>query len=242
MPGFASSGFVLVDFANVADLPKGREARYKDVEDALTEIVRKAVAAAKTLAQAPSSLRFRLYGGWDENDRATFLGDLVAASIRKNSFGRRSMSVQLELASSLLEWPSWRLQNTVRLSPGLPWFRTRTNHPSCPRSSGDSCSLSLVERWQRGHCPDSSCSLEPDQVFSKRRQKLVDSAITCDAIYLARREPESWLIIATDDDDLIPGLVSASTMCRRVAQLARRSHGDYYDKFLSRAGVSLLSW
>jgi len=69
-------------------------------------------------------------------------------------------------------------------------------------------------------------------------EKMVDTALATDLVVSAFRDPEDWIILMTEDDDLIPPLFAAeSIISPRLAKallLSRRRHGG---KFLKLDGL-----
>jgi hypothetical protein len=43
----------------------------------------------------------------------------------------------------------------------------------------------------------------------EKGQKMVDTAITCDLLHLARENPDRFAVIVSDDDDYIPAIITA---------------------------------
>jgi hypothetical protein len=63
-------------------------------------------------------------------------------------------------------------------------------------------------------------------------EKMVDTAIACDVVDLAHREPDRWLIILGEDDDLIPPIIVADGIRGaaggKVALLRYRGDGPFF--------------
>jgi hypothetical protein len=229
----------LVDYFNVANLRKGISLNYRDYEDGLWRIVDRLGGVMARFEPPPVRLRVRLYGGWFGTDGNTEAYDLLGAAVRKSSFPSRRIIV--ELAVSLVGTPDIRLVPTFRSLPGLPKFHTMTEPQGCVLKQR--CSLASVNRWQRGKCPERSCYVLEDEAFFRPSQKMVDCAITCDAIHIASAEPDTRLIIVTDDDDIIPAVLLTARMRNHICQLrTARKHARYFDDVLQSEGVALHDW
>jgi hypothetical protein len=215
---------------------------YRDFELAFVDTIDRLISLALRLQPRADQLRCRFYGGWADEIKKTSHYDLLRLAVAKNSQGRSGITVKVDFATSLMILPAEHLVSTSRLSAGLPTFETLTVQRDCPLPTID-CSLSAMRRWQRGRCPDRRCPVIERNAFCTRHQKTVDTALCCDAIYLAQNEPDDWLIVASDDDDLVPALVSAAKLRPRVAQLRPpRLYPHYYDSLLTDLGVTLVAW
>jgi hypothetical protein len=58
-----------------------------------------------------------------------------------------------------------------------------------------------------------------------RGEKMVDTALVSDLIYLAADDDDSWLVVVGQDADLVPGILTAEGLLqgtdRRIIYLAR---------------------
>ncbi len=104
---------------------------------------------------------------------------------------------------------------------------------------GDCLLLAMPERMHKGcgiHLPNTLRKGRNDQL----EEKMVDTAIAADAIVSAYRDPQDWLIIVGEDDDLIPPLFTAEAITRsngaRALFLSKRRMGN---NFLLLEGLSV---
>lgn len=67
------------------------------------------------------------------------------------------------------------------------------------------------------------CYVDPIPLYNTYRgggqdkgQKMVDTAIVCDMLHYARENPDTFVIIVSDDDDFLPGIIMAKSWQRRA--------------------------
>jgi hypothetical protein len=66
-------------------------------------------------------------------------------------------------------------------------------------------------------------------------QKLVDTALTCDLLHVTRTKEYSLLIVVSDDDDMLPGAITATAWKARVLVARQRpDHNPHLDSSLIR--------
>ena len=211
----------LIDFFNVARLRNASKPSYADYRDALDNVVSRIIDVSSTLMPPPCELAGRIYGGWFQADphRPTIAKDILDAVVRRYFPTRRPLRVRMTLADSLVSFPHEVLTATLRVMPGMPHIRVNELPIAC--ASPIHCPISGLRKWLRGQCPNSSCSVRTYAVCSRVTQKLVDTAICCDMIALAQLHQKDWILVASDDDDLVPGLLMASAFNSRMVRLRR---------------------
>lgn len=155
----------------------------------------------------------RLYGGWYEGDTLSMLSQQLSVRMQNEfptviRFIRDNGQVAIirttaELAFSLLEDPSHHLFNTYRRK-GRP-SNLRVESPSTVGCNSTTCPLPLVKKLlSKGRCPTSGCISGGNTLVYRHEQKLVDTMLTCDLIYLANQECDYLFIVSADDDFLPP--------------------------------------
>jgi hypothetical protein len=147
----------LVDFFTVAEMRRGIHLVYTDYEEALFRVVRRLEASCQRLTPKPTDILCRLYGGWHSRTGQTDGYQLLSAAIRKNFPTKQTVRIRVNLATALLARPDIRIDNSLRSTPGLPRFVATVSPPACVSAS--TCTLKAVRRWQRGDCPESSCTV-----------------------------------------------------------------------------------
>lgn len=199
---------ILVDYDNVEEINR-RRGLYNLVRTMLTTLPEAAVPDN-------SIADIRLYGGWYERDRPTSLAQELREEIAQHfpavirvsgpATGRRVRTL-VDLARSLLIRPDTDLLGTFRHRRGPP--RLMSNAAPAPNCAvPDNCPLSRLHRQlKRPRCPELACHVQLREVFYQPQQKLVDTMLTADAIFVARSQPK--IAIVTNDDDLWPGICTA---------------------------------
>lgn len=204
------------------------------------------VSAAVT-AVSPSDmweLRFRFYDGWfDEAGRGTDRYEMLRAHIRDNYPTRQKRRRHFAMiADAPAALPSERLSHTLRTVGGLPNVHVHIPPGTPDRCAhSDGCMVAPLRSWLRGSCPHPNGCTVPTSAFSThRQQKLVDTALVSDAVWLASRDHA--VAIASDDEDVVPGLLTAGVFGHRVVWVCRSSapRPPYADP-LGRNGIEFIS-
>lgn len=234
----------LVDFFNLQLWKPHRPPDYADIRSGLEQVVQSALDGLSKCRLDTRELRVRLYGGWHGDsvrDRVP-IRELTAAVVGKFPLhsGHRTR-LRIELAETPIWDRSLRLLRTLRDVPLKP--------PSCkvaaPSHCGNrsNCEVSHLSNWMRGYCPGSNCTVRYKELGSTFRQKMVDTLIIADALSLVNTQQTDILIIAGDDDDLMPALLALNGRRITGIRLKRQaSNSDYYDGILEHQGIHTLYW
>ena len=216
---------VLVDLANT-QVARGQRVNRRLVEDRLEQLIRdNLIVLGSVLSREFIEVRFRLYDGWfDEAGSPTDLYSMARAYV-SSAYPMRQRNARI--FASLADGPvsdrsGTRLLHTLRVEAGLPRFTWDSFEPTplecaLPRA----CTAKGLERWLRGHCPErpSGCPVATAQVVTHRRQKLVDTLLVADAVWLASEG--NHVAVVSNDEDMIPALVTARQFESRVFWLCR---------------------
>ena len=207
--GGAISYYVLLDYYNISRLHRRRGAAWvvQRVFDTL---------GTETLTDA-SRFRVRFYGGWYGKSSLSQHGQALAAELdavfpARLAVATRHTSLRLrvlaELASSMLADPTHDVLHTLRrgFPPQYdvrpPPFRGCIEPIACPLAP----IAPLIDRRQ---CPVDDCSTPITAVFPRpKQQKLVDTMLVSDLIFLASTTRSPVVVVSTDDD-LWPGIRTA---------------------------------
>lgn len=224
---------IFVDFDNLPSLLKGRPIR---------DICSACLSACATLQiPKPTRARFRLYGGWFDFDRKTKRAMTLAADqdIRTPfmlplPWGNQSAAVNItaELAYSLESDPRTDLYATFR-------YRSFTDRVHCDKDLSNkcvsqTCSLKVVESFfMNQRCPTSGCGVQQSEFLRKAEQKLVDTMIVSDLLYHTRASPDLDLVIISSDDDMWPGIRTATALGKSVAHIHTRASSAVSHKYRS---------
>lgn len=196
---------VFVDYNNVPRADRNR---------GLVYVVDKAIGALGFAhLQAETRMLFRLYDGWYLNRTPTRHAQAVSAELLANFPLTRTVSdgtttttiiVNAELAYSLKIDPATHLWHTFR-QRGYP-SGLGCHHPPAVGCTAPVCSLLPMHtlfRTQR--CPLSGCGIFPDQLVYKNEQKLVDTMLAADLMYL-HLQRETKVAVVSSDDDMWPAI------------------------------------
>lgn len=157
----------------------------------------------------PDRLLIRLYGGWCTQTNLTKRAQRLAADIRAACFPRivctatgsvtQKVAVNVELALGLHAEPSQVLLHTFREQRQVRGLRCR--NPQDHGCGAADCILSVLHSFlSNGLCPQPGCTLTPGELFYRDEQKLVDTMLTADLVYLARGSTTCFVVVSSDDD------------------------------------------
>lgn len=235
--------YCLADLFNLRLWPPGRRPNLGDIRDGIGELVDELLGATTDAGE----MTIRLYGGW-HGPTLPFSRDLprmVTRAIRHlpKRVGRRRL--RLQLADHPIWNSSIRMLASVRESR-LTRVRAQVQNPRKCRET-DTCTLAALRSWFDGRCPDSACSVQLADIACQSRQKMVDTLLTADAMTIINEDLADTVILASDDDDMLPALLALAASDIRLIHL-RREHGgpsratDYYRRILSHEGATTLRW
>jgi hypothetical protein len=229
---------VLVDFDNIPIQIRKQGSSYT--------VDRIFTALKPVLSQVNANeLDFRLYGGWDENHGMSRMAQQLSADLRANfpkivNSDHVQPSVPLRLSVSLAQsleiLPRNLLPNTLRSIPVQKEFNcTKPSKIGCANAN---CPINpLTDFLNTGACPVRGCLFTPAAVLKKLEQKLVDTMMVADMIYLARAD-NAAIAVVSSDDDMWPGILSGlvagaqlihiqTTGVKRVLPYKRNVNGTY---------------
>lgn len=232
--------YCLADLFNLRLWPIGRAPSYPDVRDGLEELAR---AVVRCTPEA-KDVRIRLYGGWhgDVPETRVDLREMVVRAIDRIPQRVNRSRLGFEIA----ETPHWdrsiRLLRSVKRVPITHIAGELQSHSSCANPA--TCALDVLGSWFRGRCPTSGCGVRLSDVASSIGQKMVDTLLTADAIEISSTEAADILLVASDDEDMIPALLAASRNRISVVHMVRRegSPPPYYRGILELSGVTIKEW
>lgn len=233
---------VLVDLAN-SSVYRGvhRPNRFL-VGSRLDELIRNvAIRVHGFLGSVPCELRFRLYDGWfDARGHETEIHGMVASHVRDNyPTRRREYRLLVEVADRLLAAREDRIVDSVRQTKGLGKHRVTVGVASaCVMPAA--CSIAHLTAWVRGSCSVVECPVMTEDIATYRQQKLVDTAIVADTVWIgSQREP---VVVVSDDEDVIPGLIVARSYGVTVGWACRSGRArDPYTLLFAKHGIECLT-
>ena len=103
--------------------------------------------------------------------------------------------------------PRTVLENTYREGGEVDGLRC-ASPPYARCINNTACPLTMVHSFiETGNCPENGCTLSTVNLLRKAGQKLVDTMMTADVIYLASNGSKE-IYVTSSDDDLWPGIKS----------------------------------
>lgn len=211
------SVIVLVDFDNVDPLIRGR---------GLTHVVDRIIQAIPVpVLDAHPRVTLRLYGGWYINNNYTQLAQRLATDIAAaypqpftvaGALGPTIVNVQLAL-STLYE-PGLPLTHTFRSRASAKGLKCDTSKLiSCV--AGPSCPLRHIPAFiSNEECGHNGCQTTPADVLRRNEQKLVDSMIATDLLFL-QDQGQAPVVLVSTDDDMVPAVRFAIAKGATVLQI-----------------------
>tara|TARA_R110001599_G_scaffold1889_4_gene9962 strand:+ start:432717 stop:433508 length:792 start_codon:yes stop_codon:yes gene_type:complete len=200
---------VLVDYDNVKLLFRNR-----GVEHVVNRII---TNISPRLNSKYNRIRLRLYGGWYQNQTLSKNAQKLSSDITTKFPTVESINfnneiykciINVELAYTLEFDHKHKLFNTYRkrtIPSGIK--ANRAPYHNCKNNKN--CELSNIYRFIKDKsCPNSICDVPLNDVLEKNEQKLVDTMITSDIIYLSFND-NTELCVVTSDDDILPGINTA---------------------------------
>ncbi len=199
---------VLVDYDNVPERIRRQGSIY------LADLVLSRLAPV--LPEQCRSLELRLYAGWDENSRLTSRAQTLSADLRarfpkildaRTSNPSKKILISVELAQSLECLPRKPLPNTLR---SVPFSKNATcQRPTVVACRNAHCPIEPVaDFFNRSCCPVPGCRTTPAVLLTYLEQKLVDTMLVADLLYLSYTG-EKAVALVSSDDDMWPGILMA---------------------------------
>src|SRR5262249_13327947 len=103
-----------------------------------------------------------------------------------------------------------------------------------------SCAIAQLRSWIKGRCPAAQCPVASQEAAHFRQQKLVDTALVADVVWGASQG--RTIVVVSDDEDVIPGLLTARSYGSTVAWACRADRPrEPYATLIARRGVEYLA-
>lgn len=182
------------------------------------------------LADQSAKLKFRLYGGWYDNNRLSRRAQRIIPDVNRqfpcnlnivDTTDRFTITVDVELAFSLLAEPSRHLFQTIRDREYPPGIRVKNpNSAGCVQAS---CPFEVLRHsLPIERCASPGCGVPMSSLLYRVEQKLVDTMLTADLIRLAANG-ERQVVLVTSDDDFWPGIRTATLLGTSIVQIHTRN-------------------
>lgn len=236
--------YCLADLFNLRLWRTSFEPSYSDIRDGLVELTLACFNAFNANGLAVSDLTIRLYGGWhgEQPGDPNAIRDLLQAVLRDFP-GRIGGRVRVQIADSPIWDRSLRLLRTLRKARLQPAGGDFNSPLSCYYGGGASCTIPLFESWWKGRCPEANCRVKLREIGVAKRQKMVDTLLTADALTIARDELAEVIVLASDDSDMYPALFASAESRAHVIALRRGTeHDTYYEGLFAIRGIHTYDW
>ena len=231
--------YCLADLFNLDLWPTGRRPGFADVRFGLERLTDRVLTTVPSAREVTT----RLYGGWSgdmpptQRDLRPMVRRAVASMPRRA--GRQVF--RLELA----EAPVWDRNVPIRNS--VRHVRSRRLKTQVENASGcllgpDRCSLSSFKSWCVGRCPESGCPVHLQDVASRYAQKMIDTLLTADAMAIRYERLADAVVLASDDDDMIPAMLALAASDVSLVHLTKRKRRSFYRDVLEREGARIHEW
>ncbi|MCP4347908.1 MAG: NYN domain-containing protein [Desulfobacterales bacterium] len=230
----------LVDFNNIAPILQNR---------GLTYISERVIDRLQfDEINSYRRIKLRLYDGWYNQNIPTRKAQQIQTDIQQN-FPRRmnvtdngrshSLIIIIEMAMTLINDPHNHLFSTYR-PRGMP-TGLRCHHPNSLGCTNSLCPLIDVHDFiNNGVSNTQCCSITSQDMIYRGEQKLVDTMVICDLLYLASDNDYHSVIIVSSDDDFWPGIKSAIVLGTNIIHIhtRNRSTPQYYSGNLRQTNYS----
>ena len=211
---------ILIDYDNLSLLDKQR---------GLIAVVEKILSLVKNEIVGKTNVDVRLYGGWYTQNKITQRAQNLVTEIVTSfpaaitpPITANNLIVNASLAYSLLITPNEHLLETFRIR-GFP----SDLHCDDPRNHGCTsltCPINHIYdfiNFQK--CKGQCCGIVPSDILYRGEQKLVDSMLTNDLIYLSMSNSKP-IVIVSSDDDFWPSIRTALALSTDVIHLLTKNY------------------
>jgi len=111
----------------------------------------------------------------------------------------------------------------------------------------DRCPIKILEKFskKRGKlCPVNGCTVTNSTAFTIIEQKMVDTMLSCDILFISDQPQVSSVIIMSDDFDIHPAIALASVKTSKDILLVHNkpSQATIIAQSLSGMGIRLREW
>jgi uncharacterized LabA/DUF88 family protein len=172
------------------------------------------------------NIKVRLYSGWYDEENLTKSAQDLSSEIKSifpttiALMDGKMKIINVEMAYSLISHSGIHLFNTYRIRGFL--YGLKSVNPVELGCMENHCPIKTIYDFiKNGKC--SICGkIKPKDVFYKGEQKLVDTMITADMLFLAYNTNGS-LCLVSSDDDFTPGIMTALAMNKKIVQVKTKN-------------------
>lgn len=232
--------YCLVDLFNLQLWRSGKDPRKPDLLAGIDSLAQAVLRSHTSNSLREITLRF--YGGWhdDETGASTSVRNILASAIR-NAPRRIGTRIRFEIAEAPLSHPYLTIPGTVRRARLPRLTLVAKSAANCCNFS--TCGARHLTDWANGRCPEKDCSVKTEEVIFAKTQKMVDTMLAADAVFIAAEDRADCLVVASDDDDMLPALLTVRHFGKPLVLLTRRSiDRQRYDPILDSQGIRTSRW
>ena len=231
--------YCLADLFNLDLWPTGHPPHFGDVRLGLERLTEQVLATVPSAREVTT----RLYGGWNGDVPATQrdLRPMVSRAVADMPRRLGRQMLRMELAES----PVWDRNIPIRESVRLKRSRRlKTKVESAPHCvlGTDGCSLLSFKSWCAGQCPEPRCPVHLRDVASRYAQKMIDTLLTADAMAIRYERLADAVVLASDDDDMIPAMLALAGSGLVLIHLTKHKTRNFYREALEQMGARIHEW
>lgn len=177
-------------------------------------------------------VRIRLYGGWYEEKMLSRLAQRLASEIEENKPYiykiqniEKKLIVNIELSYSLISDENKHLFYTYR--PRGVFYGLKIKSHTDVSCTEECCPIKMIEGiLNKNKCPICQRN-EMQSLFYRGEQKLVDTMITSDIVFLSANK--KIIVMVSSDDDFWPGIITAIANGSKVIHVETKSRPKDFD-------------
>lgn len=180
------------------------------------------------------NVRIFLYGGWYRENNWTqksqrIRGDISSQSpFLHSSCHNIKLNVSIQLSYGLLAISGRPFCGTVRRYPAK--YQIANKYKCC--DDGEICIDFLRHLKDNQECL--YCETDQSDLLFWDSQKMVDSMICCDLLYISQK-PQNYVAVVSCDDDLLPPIFQQCLISDKVYHiLTQNTPSVFYSKYYSR--------
>jgi uncharacterized LabA/DUF88 family protein len=225
--------FILIDYSNLPSVDKNEK-----IIDSIDEYCNK---ISPYIHARNDTWTVRLYGGWYNEDTLSIEAQKLTTIIGENQIIIREdatrdnghLKLHIELAYSLISNPPKNLFFTYR-EKAVPHGIICTD-PQNSNCSNPNCEAKIINKFfvNKYKYMTDCCNRGMQDLLRRGEQKLVDSMIVSDALYIALELEDEEIVFISSDDDIWPAIETIIACKKSIIHLqpkpGRRIREEYCD-------------
>jgi len=178
----------------------------------------------------------RLYGGWYKGStltkRASELAGIIPSLNQSFSgvIAKNKVNIKIELATALVAIPNEIWDNTLKEKKGIRNLRViKDTDTEC---SG-SCPAKAIKKYTRKKSSTCNiCSASNSMVLGFFEQKMVDTMLSSDLLYISQTGVDSVCLVLSEDIDFFPAIALAKNMNDGEVYLSSRNKSEFQNELI----------